>query len=183
MKIIIAAGLLVHLLGLVATGNDLLGDFDGNGKLTSADIDQLTVQVSQGTFDTQFDLNKDGLVNQLDRTVWVNELAYTYFGDANLNGVFNTGDLVHVFKSSEFEDTIVANSTWEEGDWNGDFEFDSGDLVLAFQANAFEGAPRDPLGRQNGNTTGPGVVPVPEPNGLSTLFFGFAVVVMRLRYR
>ena len=38
-----------------------------------------------------------------------------------------------VFAAGEFEDDIVGNSTWEEGDWNGDGDFSTGDLVAAFQ--------------------------------------------------
>jgi len=34
----------------------------------------------------------------------------------------------------EYEDDLVGNSTWEEGDWNADGEFDTSDLVLAFQS-------------------------------------------------
>ena len=58
----------------------------------------------------------------------------TVFGDANLDGVFNSSDLQFVFANGEFEDTLLLNSSWDEGDWNGDCEFDSDDLdfVLEF---------------------------------------------------
>ena len=45
-----------------------------------------------------------------------------------------------VFQAGEYEDNLVGNSTWAEGDWNGDGEFDSADLVLAFQDNGFVAA-------------------------------------------
>jgi hypothetical protein len=47
--------------------------------------------------------------------------------------VFDSGDLVTVFVAGEYEDGIAGNSTFAEGDWNGDGEFDTGDLVDAFQ--------------------------------------------------
>ena len=58
-------------------------------------------------------------------------------GDANLDGVFNSSDLVQVFEVGEYEDNIVGNSTFQDGDWNCDGEFDSNDLVLAFQAGHY----------------------------------------------
>jgi hypothetical protein len=53
-------------------------------------------------------------------------------GDANLDGVFNSGDLVQVFTFGEYEDADVGNSHWESGDWNGDGDFNTSDLVVAF---------------------------------------------------
>lgn len=75
----------------------------------------------------------------------------TIVGDSNGDGAFDSGDLVFVFQSSEYEDGVEANSDWTNGDWNGDFEFDSGDFVAAFQTGLYET---------------PSILPntVPEPN-------------------
>jgi hypothetical protein len=97
------------------------------------------------------------LISQItdeDRRVWVQDLKRTYFGDANLDGEFNTGDLVQVFQGGEFEDGFLTNSGWSEGDWDGDLEFDTSDFVIAFQAGGFEQGPR-------------AAFLVPEPNGLA----------------
>ena len=59
------------------------------------------------------------------------------YGDANLDGVFNSGDLVQVFQRGEYEDGVAGNSSWGDGDWNGDREFDSADFVAAFKAGSF----------------------------------------------
>ncbi|MCA9214753.1 MAG: hypothetical protein KDB27_16895 [Planctomycetales bacterium] len=59
-------------------------------------------------------------------------------GDADLNGKFDSSDLVKIFQTSEYEDSIVGNSSWSTGDWNGDGEFDSSDLVMAFQDGNYE---------------------------------------------
>ena len=64
-------------------------------------------------------------------------------GDANLDGVFDTSDLVLALKAGEYEDAIADNSTWSEGDWNGDGDFNTADLVAAFAAGNYvdTGAP------------------------------------------
>jgi hypothetical protein len=141
-------------LALLAT-DSIVGDFDMDGKITSNDMDLLTKQVNLDEYDEFFDLNMDAAVNQADRHIWVDEIAYTYYGDANLNGVFNTGDLVHVFQAGEYDDGIVGNSLWDTGDWDGDLEFASGDLVVALSTGAFMGNPRLP--------PHPGPKSVPEP--------------------
>ena len=50
-------------------GVDVPGDFDGDGQLTEADIDILTVGVKEGT-DDQYDLNMDGAIDGADREFW-----------------------------------------------------------------------------------------------------------------
>ena len=45
------------------------------------------------------DLDGDGDVDMTDRTIWVNEVEITWFGDANRDGVFDSTDLVMVFEA------------------------------------------------------------------------------------
>lgn len=59
-------------------------------------------------------------------------------GDTNLDGHFNSADLVRVFQAGEYEDEVFANSSWDEGDWNGDKEFNSSDLIAAFINGEYE---------------------------------------------
>ena len=144
---------------------DIPGDFNTNDVLDIADIDLLSTESQAETHDTFFDLNNDGLVNDTDRTVWVHDLKKTSFGDANLNGLFDSADLVNVFRAGEYDDDIALNSTWATGDWNGDGDFDSGDLVTAFQDGGYvQGA----------------VAGVPEPSALVLMFAG-ALVLVRFR--
>ena len=91
-----------------------------------------------------YDLNGDSLVNDADRDVWVNDLAYTYYGDAQLDGEFSSADFVEVFAAGEYEDGLPGNSGWATGDWNGDTEFGSADFVVAFAAGGYEMGPRTP---------------------------------------
>ena len=86
------------------------------------------------------------------------DVANTFFGDANLDGEFNSSDLILVFQSNQYEDGIPRNSSWETGDWNGDGEFDTADLIKAFQENGYE------TGRRATAAT------VPEPEGSLILF-------------
>ena len=101
-------------------------------------------------------------VNALgEREAWRLVMDHDYGpGDANLNGLFTTDDLVQVFQVGEYEDGVARNSSWSTGDWNGDGEFDSGDLVVAFQAGNYE---QDPAAATRF---------VPEPSGIGSLVMG-----------
>jgi hypothetical protein len=118
------------------------GDFNRNGILDAADIDLLSAEVLNQTNEESFDLNGDSFVNGADRIRWVTDLKNTYFGDANLDGEFNSGDLVEVFRVGHYEDGVERNSGWSTGDWNGDQEFDSGDFVEAFVGGGYDMGPR-----------------------------------------
>jgi hypothetical protein len=54
-------------------------------------------------------------------------------GDANLDGVFNSSDLIEALKRGEYEDNVAHNSNWMDGDWDGNGDFETGDLVYAIQ--------------------------------------------------
>ena len=135
-----------------------LGDFNRNGVLDAEDIDLLSVEVRAGLHPKNFDLDNDSLVNEEDRRVWVEDLKYTYFGDANLDLEFNSGDMVQVFAKGKYE--AAEDAGWEDGDWNGDGRFGSGDMVTAFVAGGYEQGKR------------PAVAHVPEPAAFIVLAVG-----------
>ena len=58
-------------------------------------------------------------------------------GDANLDGVFDSSDLVLIFQNGHYEKHQAGIATWAEGDWNGDQRFTTSDLVLAFQYSPY----------------------------------------------
>ncbi len=156
--------------GLVAFARvGIAGDYNSNGVLDAGDIDLLSMAVRDGDMDLRYDANGDGSVNNDDRTYWVNDIRKTYFGDANLDGVFSTDDFVLVFQAGEYEDGIMGNSTWATGDWTGDAEFDTDDFVLAFQEGGFELGPRQ------------GVAAVPEPSTILLLLLGALPLIGRRR--
>lgn len=138
-------------------GQGLAGDFNGNGDLDVEDIDALSADIRAGATTPSQDLTGDGLVNDADRAAWVVDLKNTWFGDANLDGEFNSSDFVQVFTTGKFETDIDA--TWSDGDWNGDGRFNSSDFVAAFSDGGFEIGPR------------PAVANVPEPSGLVLVAF------------
>ncbi|MFC1758513.1 lamin tail domain-containing protein [Planctomycetota bacterium] len=58
-------------------------------------------------------------------------------GDANLDGVFDSADLIQIFQLGRYEDDTSTDADWASGDWNGDGKFDSTDFVFAFQFSKF----------------------------------------------
>ena len=104
--------------------------------------------------DAIYDLNQDEQVNGDDRLYWIETLKDTYVGDADLDGQFDSHDMVAVFVAGEYEDDLADNSTGATGDWDGDGEFQSDDIVFSFQFGGYEQGP-------------PEAVPaIPEPSGL-----------------
>jgi hypothetical protein len=99
----------------------------------------------------------------LDRTVWIEDLMKTTFGDANLDGEFNSSDLVQVLQAGEYADDVPGNSGWADGDFGGDGESDSDDLVLALQTGAYEQGPQI-------------TVAVPEPSGAFVVAIAVAIM-------
>ena len=55
-------------------------------------------------------------------------------GDADLNGNFNSSDLITMFTTGKYEVDVIAG--WSEGDFNDDAQFDSADLVAALQTGS-----------------------------------------------
>ncbi|MFC1758304.1 hypothetical protein ACFL2H_05995 [Planctomycetota bacterium] len=117
----------------------LPGDFNYDESFDTFDLAILANDL--GSSEPRRDLNKDSVVDSKDRDHWVHDIAKTYYGDANLDGEFNTADLVSIFNAAQYEDDIVGNSTWETGDWNLDGDFTTADLVLAFQDGGYEKGP------------------------------------------
>ena len=62
----------------------------------------------------------------------VQEILGTTIGDANLDLVFDSQDLVAVFIAGQYEDRIENNSIWSSGDWDCDGDFNTDDIVLSF---------------------------------------------------
>ena len=138
------------------------GDFNSDEDLNETDL-QLLERASIEN-DMRFDLTGDKTVDADDILVWVQDLKNTWIGDANLDGQFDTADMILVFQANEYEDEILLNSSWSTGDWNGDREFDTSDLIAAFQDGGYEGGFRGDVRF------------VPEPTGV-TLAFLFLVLL------
>ena len=118
----------------------LPGDFNLNGVLDVQDIDLLTTEASLGKHLAEYDLNGDARVDILDVNVWIKQLADAWVGDANLDGEFNSGDLVEVLAAGTYAADVDA--TWSTGDFNASGKFDSGDLIAALADGGYGQGPR-----------------------------------------
>ena len=112
----------------------LNGDFNQDGQLTVIDIDMLTAASAAGNHDPWYDVNVDQLVDVKNIRIWVKILKNTWIGDANVDGMFNSSDIVQVFVRGKYEKPVAA--VWSEGDWDGNGLFDSSDLVAALRTAA-----------------------------------------------
>jgi hypothetical protein len=117
-------------------GRAPLADWNHDGRLNEQDIDLLCAAIQAQ--DTAFDLTADDRVDQDDLIALVEQAMGTAIGDANLDGRFNSSDLVQTFQFGEYEDAIAGNSTWSDGDWNCDGDFTSADLVFALQRGGWQ---------------------------------------------
>ncbi len=107
------------------------GDFNGDGRRDIDDLDLICAALQNSQYDPQLDLDANGQLDQDDLAVMVQDILKSTLGDANLDGQFNSADLVQVFQTGSYEDGIDGNATWTTGDWNCDGDFDSSDLVAA----------------------------------------------------
>jgi hypothetical protein len=143
------------------------GDYNNDGVIDAADADAQAVAMKEPSPNlTVFDENDDGAVDSKDRTIWVHDHAKTWYGDANLDNEFNSGDLVTVFAAGKYETEDMAG--WAEGDWDGDMMFGSGDLVVAFADGGYEQGP-------------PPAVAIPEPGSFG--LFGLGLLLAARRWR
>lgn len=141
---------------IIVSVTDIIGttgaDFNGDGVLDGADINELTSAIVAGSTDGKYDLDADSAVAASDIAAWLDE-KNTWVGDVNMDGSFDSSDLVSLFAVGKYESGEAA--VWTEGDFNADGQFGSGDLVSAFAGGGYEQGPRT------------SVAAVPEPAGVS----------------
>ena len=116
-------------------------DINQDGDLGADDIDALAAAIRRESTSPAHDFSRDGLVDHSDLEYLVEDLMGSRFGDSNMDGLFDSTDLVRVFQAGKYEDGIDGNATWQEGDWDGDGDFTSSDLVFVFQHGAYEQGP------------------------------------------
>ena len=141
------------------------GDVDGNGTIDAGDVEFLAAAIRRNSSTVGFDFDDSGTVDGKDLVHMIQFVIGSWLGDSNLDGEFNSGDLVEVFQAGRYETGIAAN--WSQGDWNGDGVFDSGDFVNGFQGGGYEQGPR-------------GVVrAVPEPSGVLIVALAGIIIYRR----
>ncbi len=154
----------------VSAINAMPGDFNHDQVLDVVDIDSLTTETASGNNKPAFDLNSDNLVDDNDIQIWVADLRKTWIGDADVNGEFNSSDLVVVLSSGTYEADVDA--VWSSGDFNGDGRSNTSDLVAALSDGGYEVGPCA------------AVAAVPEPAcGLPLLLAGLWLPQLRRRRR
>jgi hypothetical protein len=144
------------------------GDTDIDGSITVGDIDTLASLIRAGDYDRLMDLDRDGSLTQLDSHILINDLLASTHGDANLDGQFNSSDLIDVLASGTYETDV--DSTWSTGDWDGDGRTTSGDLVTALATGSYEAGELA------------AIASVPEPSGILLMLAGLAAVSLSSFY-
>jgi hypothetical protein len=115
-------------------------------------------------------LDDGTLTDPTERSNYVHGVLGTWIGDSNLDGEFNSGDLVTVLAAGTYEMDIDAS--WVSGDFDGSGRFDSGDLIVALSDGGYEAGPRA------------AVRAVPEPTTFVTLLMAWlAVASVSMRRR
>ena len=144
-------------------------DFDDNGNLDCADVDQLVLEISVGSDNPSFDLTGEGQVDLADLDVWLavagaaNLVSGNPYlkGDANLDGVVDVSDF-NLWNANKFTNTPA----WCSGDFTADGVIDVSDFNV-WNGNKFQTA--DHVGS------------VPEPTGLATLVGGLVGLLLGFR--
>ena len=132
--------------------------------LSEDDVAELMIPVVD---DPAARLDDGTLTDPAARADYVHDVLGTWLGDADLDGQFNSSDLVTVFTAGKYESGDAA--VWAEGDWNGDSTFGSGDLVVAFTDGGYEAGSRA------------AIAAVPEPS--SCILFGLGMLLVLKRRR
>ena len=101
------------------------GDFSGNGVLDAADIDAIQAAVAAGDNPPIFDLDRDGTVDKSDVDYWLEQVANTRRGDANLDGTVDFQDFL--FLSANFGAT---EASWRDGDFDDSDGIEFADFLL-----------------------------------------------------
>ncbi len=112
-------------------------DLDQDGTHDIGDVESLCALIQVGVENPPFDFDRNGQLDSRDMSIFLDRVFSTGPGDSNLDGVFDSSDLVAVFRAGEYEDNQEGNSQWAEGDWNCDGEFDSSDLVMSFARGGY----------------------------------------------
>ena len=110
------------------------GDTNGDGILTSLDIDTLysALELGDAPVSPHLDLNLDGQLNALDVAVLVRDIFRTDYGDLNLDGDVDFEDFIQLSASFGSDE-----STWAEGNLDGEAGVQFADFLLLSQNFGF----------------------------------------------
>ncbi len=145
------------------------GDLNGSGVTNADDVDWLRANQGMAT-NWLLDLNVDGIVDDADLSLLIEEVFGTLLGDANLDGVVDGQDFI-VWNDHKF----TTGNGWADGDFNGDSIVDGIDFTI-WNMNKFQsGSGGNPYNYQPTQA-------VPEPiSGLLEFAILITLVASRVR--
>ncbi len=117
----------------------LIGDLTDDRLVNVDDVDALCEGLKAASNDPRFDLDGNGTVTFDDHQYLIEEVLNSAAGDANLDGNFDSRDLLQIFRAGLFENPD-GSATWATGDWNCDGVFTTSDVVEAFRAGSYVAA-------------------------------------------
>lgn len=120
-----------------ATPASPVGDVNQDGTLDVKDIDHFCFSYNSGLANGPLDLNRDGQVTLEDYRYLVEDILHYEYGDVDLDGDFDSSDLVQTATVGAYEQADVR-AFWNGGDWNCDGRFNSEDLIMAMQTTGYE---------------------------------------------
>jgi len=138
---------------------------DHESPLTARDLIMVTREVASGRARGELDHDSSSGVDT-DELIQFLQSEDVSVGDADLDGVFNSSDLVALFQLDYFETSAEAD--WSTGDFNGDRRFSTKDLVMAFVAGDFD------------RSSGPDVRTVPEPSTIGSVIIALSVILLHM---
>jgi hypothetical protein len=101
-------------------------DFNKDRSINASDIDLIFSAIKSGSTNLTYDLNNDGLATTADVDYLIHVLLHTNYGDANLDGAVDVGDLGILAANYG----TSSGAVWSQGDFNGDGAVDVGDLGI-----------------------------------------------------
>ncbi len=101
------------------------GDLNHDSVVDAQDIDLLRIAILTSDDDPVYDLNGNGVVDQLDKDHLIYNILRTNYGDANLDQVVDTLDY-QIWVTNNFQ----TGTGWATGDFTGDFVTDASDFNI-----------------------------------------------------
>lgn len=141
----------------------MLGDLNDDGIIDVTDVDLLFDEIAGPDPSPAADLNDDGLVNQTDADELIRNILDSEYGDANLDGRVDAGDLSLLAARWQY-----CPNTWSAGDFTGNGCVGADDLSLL---------------AANWQWQRPAGDPVPEPTVLALLAGGASALAALRRRR
>jgi uncharacterized secreted protein with C-terminal beta-propeller domain len=124
------------------SSSDHFWDVNGDGSVSPVDallvVNQLNAQTGLQLDTGSLDADHPDTLSDADAVDQLFQQLQQTAGDANLDGVFDSSDLVQMFQRGLYEVADAKSATWADGDWNGDRRVTTADLVLAFIGGGYQ---------------------------------------------